>query len=315
MMRSMPRLDLGSLSFLLLVGCVTGRGSTQGPVKTEPPDPGPLAEKWRLPSKIVSAAHQREVSEQELMKDLLTARVVYIAEKHHSPHDHAVQLLIVDALRKKDPALSIGLEMVKRPFQKGLDRYLAGEIDETEFLAEVEWSSRWGFPFFLYRPILRYARKHRLKVYALNAPDEITRKTAREGLDALSSEERASVPDLDLSNEAHRSSVRAAFDGHHGSDTKMTFENFYTAQVIWDETMAYEVARILRQEPGHRMVVLAGAGHIRHGHGIPSRAAKRGATPHQTVLPVLLKKEGPTYEEVIREPAADFLWLMGEGLP
>jgi uncharacterized iron-regulated protein len=272
-----------------------------------------------LPSRILDGANGQMISEEALIDALLGARAIYVGEKHHSPHDHSVQLRIVHAIHQKDPSLAIGLEMVKRPFQPALDRFLKGETDEETFLSEVEWEDRWGYPFFLYRPILRYAKEKGIPVYALNAKDEITRKVAREGIDALDETERASIPDLDLSNEAHREQVREAFDGHHhgesGNHGGMSFENFYAAQVIWDETMAYEVARVLRSDsPPNRIVVIAGSGHVRDGHGIPNRAAKRGATPHRTILPLLIKEDGPTVESAREEPGADFVWLMGEAV-
>lgn len=274
-----------------------------------------------LPSRILDAQKQAIISEESLVSSLLEARVVYVGEKHNSPHDHAVQMRILHLLREQDPSIGIGLEMVKRPFQPALDRFLSGETDEDTFLAEVEWDERWGFPFFLYRPVLRYAKAYGIPVYALNARDEITRKVAREGIDALDEMERAAIPDLDLTNEAHRQAVMEAFGGHHhgvmeehGPHGALSFDNFYAAQVIWDETMAYEVARILREEGApERLVVLAGAGHVRDGHGIPARAAKRGAKPYRTVLPLLLREEGPTLDQVKAEPGSDFVWLMGGG--
>jgi uncharacterized iron-regulated protein len=281
--------------------------------KPEPQDPGPLAERWMLPSKILDGREKTLVSEEALIERLLGAKVVYVGEKHHSPHDHAVQLRIVHLLRERDPSIGIGLEMVKRPFQGGLDRYLGGQIHEEQLLTEVEWEERWGYSFFLYRPIFRYAKEHGIPIYALNAPDEITEKVARGGLDSLDSTERESLPDLDLENTAYEAVVREAFAGHH--DGSMSFENFYIAQVIWDETMAYEVARILRTDGGpKRLVVLAGGGHVEDGHGIPVRAAKRGAAPHATILPLLLKNDGPTIDEALADPGGDFVWLMGEAV-
>jgi uncharacterized iron-regulated protein len=271
-----------------------------------------------LPSKIMDGTNGQIVTEEVLAQALLSARAIYVGEKHHSPHDHSVQLKIVDMIHQRDPSLAIGLEMVKRPFQAVLDRYLSGEIDEETFLKEVEWDDRWGFPFFLYRPIFRYAKEKKIPVYALNAKDEVTEQVARGGVESLDETDKASIPDLDLTNEAHKAALREAFEGHHHSDQggsahgSMSFENFYAAQVIWDETMAYEVARVLRTPEPHRIVVLAGSGHIRDGLGIPHRAAKRGASPLKIVLPVFLKEDGPTVEEARAEPGGDFVWLMGE---
>ena len=89
----------------------------------------------------------------------------------------------------------------------------------------------------------------------------------------------------------------------------MTFEDFYTAQVIWDETMAHEVAAVMtaKDAPEH-LVVLAGAGHVRYGYGIPDRAARRGVTSFVTVLPVLADDDAPSVEALVG--AADYLWVM-----
>jgi uncharacterized iron-regulated protein len=272
-----------------------------------------------LPSRIMDGANGQLITEETLANALLAARAIYVGEKHHSPHDHSVQLKIVHMIHQRDPSLAIGLEMVKRPFQPVVDKFLSGEIDEQTFLEQVEWEDRWGYPFFLYRPLFRYAKENKIPIYALNVKDEVTKKVAREGVDALDADEKASIPDLDLSNEAHKAAAREAFDGHHsdesGSHGSMSFENFYAAQVLWDETMAYEVARVLRSEqPPNRIVVLAGSGHVRDGHGIPQRAAKRGAEPHKIVLPLFLKEDGPTVEEARAEPGADFVWLMGDAV-
>ena len=54
------------------------------------------------------------------------------------------------------------------------------------------------------------------------------------------------------------------------------------------------------------MVVLAGDGHIRNGHGIPSRAARRGAAPFRIVIPVMVREVAAA----VSEEAADYLWVM-----
>ena len=205
----------------------------------------------------------------------------------------------------------IGLEMVKRPFQSWLDRYVAGEIDEATMLEGTQWRRRWGFNFGLYRPILRYAREHKIPLVALNIKDEITRQVARQGLDSLSPEDRARVPEIDFSNADHRAMVRAVYDRHNMTGGKMTFDNFYTAQLLWDETMATEVARVMTAaDAPDTMVVLAGSGHVRYAFGIPSRAARRGVDAYKTVLPVLLEKARAPLAEMASDGVADYFWVM-----
>lgn len=263
---------------------------------------------WGLPSRIVDVQRRIAVPLEQALDDLLQARVVYVAENHNNPHHHAVQAAILSHLWRRDRSIALGMEMFQRPYQTALDAYLASG-DEQQLLEDSEYERRWGYDFALYRPLLELARAHRIPLVALNAPAELTKKVSKQGLAALTEEEREQVPDLDLSMTEHREMVEEAFTKHGLDPSK--FEHFYAAQVIWDETMASEVARILRTEPAPaRMVVLAGNGHVRHGHGIPLRAARRGAEPFRTIVPVMLGDDEPTLEELLDEAPASYLWVM-----
>ena len=61
------------------------------------------------------------------------------------------------------------MEMFQRPFQKVLDDYIGGKIDEAEFLKGTEYFKRWGFDYQLYRPILLFARSEKIPVVALKS--------------------------------------------------------------------------------------------------------------------------------------------------
>lgn len=274
-------------------------------------NPGPQAQHWLAPARIIDGHTGQILSEAEALEHLRAARVIYVGEKHDRPQDHAIQLRLIDHLRQLDPSLGVGLEMVKRPFQKWLSDYVSGRIDEGKLLDKIEWKTRWGFDFALYRPIFEYLRQYSLPTYALNARDEITRTVAREGLEGLSEVDRETLPELNMNNEAHRTAVQAVFDEHGMSHGKMSFENFYTAQVIWDETMAHEVARELAAEGGPaRMVVLVGSGHLRKGYGIPDRAARRGAEPYLSVYPCVVDEDPAELAELVKDQVADLLWVM-----
>ncbi len=291
----------------LLAGCATTSKLPEVPLH----DPGPLAENWLPPYRIIDGHTGLQLQQEQLIQRLLEARVIYVAEKHDRAQDHAVQLRVLHLIRAQDRSVGVGFEMFKRPFQKWLSDYAAGRIDESQMLHKTEWPKRWGFEPALYRPILEYVRQYNLPAYALNARDEITRAVARGGIDSLAARDRAALPELHLENTEHRAVLQAVFDEHGMKHGKMSFENFYTAQLIWDETMAHEVASELAR-PGapHRIVVLAGGGHIKSGHGIPSRAARRGATPSLTVLPVVDEGDQEALQELIDQRAADILWLM-----
>src|SRR5207253_7723673 len=104
-----------------------------------------------------------------------------------------VELEVLPSLHRQSPKLAVSMEMFQRPFQKALDDYIAGAIDERTFLRRSEYFKRWNIDYNLYQPILNFAREHRLPVIALNAPSEIVDKVAKGGLDSLSKEDRKSV--------------------------------------------------------------------------------------------------------------------------
>jgi uncharacterized iron-regulated protein len=211
-----------------------------------------------------------------------------MSERHDRASDHAAQREVIAAMWARDPSLAIGMEMFQRPFQPVLDEWVAGTIDEEEFLRRTEWRERWNMDFALYRPILEFAREQRVRVIALNARREVTRGIAREGIDSLAPELRAEVPaDMDTADADHRAMVIEALGGHDGGMEPARLERFYLAQLVWDETMGETVARTMTApDAPHRMVVLAGRMHVQRGLGIPRRAERRGARPFRVILPL-----------------------------
>jgi len=218
---------------------------------------------------IVGFREEPAVVDLSLMKKLTTLteaaaarKIVYLGEYHDRFSHHNIQLQVIRDLHKKDPMLAIGMEMFQRPFQPTLDDYVSGAIDEREFLHRAEYFKRWGFDYNLYKPILDFARREKVPVVALNIRKEITEKVSKEGMDALTDEDRKELPrETDFADEDYRYRIRQAFDQHQGQDEK-NFDFFLQAQVLWDETMAEAIDEYLRNNPGRRMVVIAGGGHL-----------------------------------------------------
>lgn len=261
------------------------------------------------------------VTPEILAERLAAARAIYVGEHHNSVLSHHAQLYIVSQVyRLKRPEgaaasqpegrdLAVGLEMLPRRLQPQLDAYLAGAIDEDGFLQAVDWSHTWGFDFALYRPIFDFCRTHGLRMYALNAPRELPRAVRQRGLTGLSAPEQAQLPSGVPwpMPEPHRRFVRDIFDQHGKPDGKPSpteaaerdaaFERFYTAQLVWDESMAQAVAEILQPGPQNarppgRLIVLAGVGHV-GVYAMPARAARRGAPASLTFAPQEDEKEPP----------------------
>ena len=221
---------------------------------------------------------------EDLMARIADKDVVFIGETHNSYADHLAQLAIVQRLHARGKRLAIGMEFFQQPFQPALDAYVAGTITEEEMLARTEYFDRWRFDYRLYRPILRFARDQGIALIALNPPGELTEKVARQGLSGLSPKDRARLPArLDDADPAYRERLQAVFDQHpHGPDSD--FERFLAVQLLWDEGMAEQAARYLVAHPGTTLVVLAGAGHIEYGQGIPRRLQRRRPVDAVTIM-------------------------------
>ncbi|MCA9611138.1 MAG: ChaN family lipoprotein [Sandaracinus sp.] len=288
-------------SFLLALLLLTACGLRQDPPRT----PEGVVREMRAAERILDLrANGAAVSEDEFFALLRTASVVYLGERHDDVLDHSMQMRVIRGLLSHDPNLVVGLEMVQHPFQRHLDDWVAGNLDENALKTRVEWDSRWGHDFALYRPLFELARSRQLPMLALNARAEITRAVARGGVASLGESERAELPEMDLTNTAHREMVLEAMGttAHHGDP-----DNLYAAQVVWDETMADHVAGTMRAGTS-RMVVVAGEMHVRGGLGIPRRAARRGAEPFKVVITADHDADVDALVET-RPPLADYLWV------
>ncbi len=211
-------------------------------------------------------------------------KIVYVGEYHDKFAHHAVELRVIRSLFEKNVNIAIGMEMFQRPFQGVLDDYVRGTIGEREFLKRSEYFSRWVFDYNLYKPILDFARAKKIPVAALNLRREIVDKVAREGMDALTADEKKEIPvEMDFSDTAYRNRLKRVFAEHKGSSDR-SFEFFYQAQVLWDETMAFSIDEYLKKNPERQMVVIAGAGHLLYGSGIPKRSFRRNGYEFLTIL-------------------------------
>jgi uncharacterized iron-regulated protein len=233
-----------------------------------------------------------------LIDKLANRRVVFVGESHDRYEDHLNQLAIVSGLHARDKDLAIGMEFFQQPFQQDLDDYVAGRIGEADLLRRTDYFERWRFDYRLYRPILRLAREHGIPIVALNIEKEITEAVGDGGIEGLSAAQRARIPaEMERDDEAYRARVRAVFDSHpqvrdeHTEEGKdgpaaadARFERFLSVQLLWDEGMADRAARYLHETPGRTLVVLAGAGHLEYGRGIPKRLQRRIQVPAAIVL-------------------------------
>jgi uncharacterized iron-regulated protein len=228
-------------------------------------------------------------AQQRILREVSPAEVIYLGETHDSASDHSDQIDIINYLHRSNQQIAIGLEMFQKPFQGVIDQYLAGQISETELVAQTEYQKRWGWPWENYAPLLRLAKKQQISVIALNTPTEVLRKVAKGGLESLQTADFQYIPpaaEIDKSNLAYRDLLLAAYREHQAQAlaTSKEFDRFYTAQLLWDETMAANAAQFRQQHPRTQLIVIAGQGHILYGYGIPRRVARRLKQVQQKIV-------------------------------
>lgn len=255
---------------------------------------------------------QQSYTNQEILQQLVKARIVYLGETHDSVADHQAQLKIIQEMQRQNPKIAIAMEMFQRPFQSVLDGYLAGKLTEEQLVEQTEYNQRWRFSWESYAPILRFAKENKLPVIALNTPSEVTRKVASQGLESLTAEDKKHIPpisEIRTDNAEYRQLLLEVYQQHQkaAQGNSTAFERFLQAQVLWDETMAESIAQFVKANPDYQVVVLAGKGHIIYGYGIPSRVERRLGVGNVKVRSILFSSPTDTPLSVDKS-IADFVW-------
>jgi uncharacterized iron-regulated protein len=250
---------------------------------------------------IISASSGEPVSFEDLIKDLDSYRITYVGEKHTNIAHHKIQLQIIQAVYRNNPDMAVGMEMFDHTYQDVLDRWSQGELSQKDFIRKSHWYVNWRYDFSLYGDILEFIKEHNIRLVGLNIPNHIPPKIREGGIENLSDEDKAHLPQqIDTAKSAHRDYLSKVFEGHkHHFKHEVEFEDFYAAQSVWEDAMAETIAQSLNDAV---MVVLAGNGHIQFKYGIPDRAYKQTGASFRTIY------LAPAGSQVKRD-IADYIWV------
>ena len=186
------------------------------------------------------------------------ADIIYIAEKHDEAFHHRFQEKIIRSLHRQGKPVTEGMEMIDLTQQAALDDYLDKRISWNEFVRRTAFDLGWGRTSPAYARILSWCRRNEVPVIALNAPQTVTRKLARN--EPLTAEEKRLVPTYPEPPGGFKQ-FQTAMAGHANAGS---LGRYYEAQRAWDQTMA---GRILAWLPNHSgtLVVLLGRFHADPG--------------------------------------------------
>jgi len=271
-----------------------------------------MAQDVILPHRVIEFGTGSVVDFEQFLFRCSQAAVVTLGENHEDPATHRVELAVLQGLFRYKHDLVLSMEMFERDVQNVLDDYLAGKIDENQFLTS---SRPWGNYETDYRPLVEFAKEYGLPVVAANIPRYLAHKVAEQGFHAVEwqEEERLLVPSKfeapeDAYWEAfHESMKMAAAGGMRVTEDTMRF--YYEAQVVKDETMAESILRALASHPTSTVLHITGAFHTADYLGTFARV-KRDA-PDIDAVSVIIEPVPNLLEPLPEDtPAADYIILV-----
>jgi len=231
------------------------------------------------------------VAAQEILARAANAQVALLGETHDNADHHRWELQTVAALAALHPKLVLGFEMFPRRVQSALDRWVAGEISEEEFLKASDWSQVWGYDAAFYLPLFHFARLNRIPMVALNVERDFVRTVGAKGLAAVSPEKREDVSVPAPASEAYLERLFRSYTQHPDKQeraparTDPGFRNFVEAQLVWDRAMAQALANAAAGAPDALVIGIMGSSHIVRGDGVPHQLQSLGIKHIASLLP------------------------------
>lgn len=272
------------LSLLVAFAGVASVAAARGTPPTAQGECVPVAA-WAAPGGGVLAAR-------DVLERAARSSVVLLGEVHDSAEHHRWQLQVLAALHALRPTMVIGFEAFPRRVQPVLERWVAGQLSESEFLAQSDWRNVWRFDAQLYLPLFHFARMHRIPMAALNVEPALTREIAQKGFEALPAGRLEGVGRPAPASDAYLDWLLPIWSEHERAGGKPAkpdrsdpgFRRFVESQTLWDRAMAEALAAAARRADAPLAVGIMGFGHVAYGHGVPHQLKALGVADVATLL-------------------------------
>ncbi len=245
--------------------------------------PPPHESAGYVPQRVYDTREKRFSDFESMLADVARADVIFVGEQHGDRNTHRLELAILEGLMRRRVPIVLALEMFERDVQPVVEKYAAGTIDEPAFLRE---SRPWPRYASDYRPLVEFARAHRLPIVASNVPRHIASDVSKTGagvLDSLGADRGFVARDLQCATSGPYYDRFVGEMTGHAPDPKAPppagagTDRFFLAQCLKDETMAESVAAAFAKASAERATIVHvnGAFHSDFGWGAAERTRRR----------------------------------------
>lgn len=265
---------------------------------------------------------------QQIIDALEGADVLFVGETHDNAVAHQLE---VELLRRADEtygpaspkrrAVALSLEMFERDVQTVLDEYLAGLITERHFLLS---SRPWRNYETDYRPLVEYAREHRLPVIAANAPARYVSRVSSSGPDSLKTLPQVAVkswlPPLPFpaASEGYAAKFNRFMGGGAASPATGAAAqasphgglHLLEAQTLRDASMAYAISEYLKRGRDPLVVQVNGTFHSEERMGVPEQLARYRSKARAVVVTIVPADTFPNFDPDLGR-LGDFVIITG----
>jgi uncharacterized iron-regulated protein len=231
---------------------------------------------------IIRMSDRKPVEFDRMMEEIKDSKVILVGEMHNEKKHHDLQLDVIKVLHEKGIPVAIGLEMFPAESQAQLDYWTNGKMIEPTFkwVYARYWSEEWS----LYRDIFIYARDNHIPMIGINIPAQTMIKVMHQGFAALKSEDKKGLPpDVTCVLETPYTEFLRKVYAHHVKNER-SFTYFCEAQTLYNDGMAWNIAKYVKMNPEKTVVTLTGAWHAVK-NGIPEQLQRYSTLSYKVIMP------------------------------
>lgn len=246
----------------------------------------------------------KELTAAQLAQKLAKYDVVFFGEYHDQSEIHKSEIDLLEALHKiKGEKLVLSMEMFEVDNQEKLDSFLAGQLNEADFMAT---SRPWPNYQTDYAPLVNFAKEQNMPVVAANVPRFLAAHVAKNNASAAGIEEQYKkwLPKATYAPEgAYKDKFYAQMNSPE-APMKMPparLAAVYAAQCLKDDKMAESIAAFADAHQNMKILHINGCFHSDAHLGTAQKLeALRPELKVAVITPLERKQNG-------EKPAGDFV--------